>query len=75
MIKNSVKVNAFGRLIYVEWINDEWIAFYQSVEGKRWRAADLIIPADLDKDELVTYIADILHESATEMNPSVEVLE
>ena len=73
--KNIIKLNAYGRLIYVERVKAEWIAFFKSVEGKRWRAPDLIIPADLNRDEVVTYIADMLHELATERNPSVDVLE
>ena len=75
MKKDTVKLNAYGRHIYVERVNDEWVAFYKSSEGKRRRATDLIIPADLDRDEVVAYIADLLHESATERNPRVEVLE
>jgi hypothetical protein len=75
MKRDTIKLNAYGRYVSVERVKDEWIAFYKSVEGKRWRATDLIIPADLDRDEVVTYIADLLHESATERNPSVEILE
>jgi hypothetical protein len=75
MNNKAIKLNAYGRRIYIERVNDEWISFYQSIEGKRRRANDLIIPADLDRDEVVTWIADLLHESATERNPRVEVLD
>jgi hypothetical protein len=71
----KMKLNVYGRRILIERIDGEWIAFYQSVEGKRRRATDLVIPADFEKDEVVTWIGDLLHESATEKNSKVEILD
>ena len=70
-----MKLNVYGRRIDVERVNDEWVAFYIGMEGKRRKATDLIIPAHFEKDEVVTWIADLLHESATENNSSVEILD
>ena len=75
MTNHPIKLNAYGRQLHVERLNDEWIAFYQGAEGKRWRATGLVIPADLDRDHVATYIADLLHEAATESNPNVEELD
>lgn len=75
MSKDRMKLNVYGRLIYVERVNDEWLVYYQSVEGKRRRATSIVIPSDLDRSEVVTYIADLLHEFASESNSAVEVLD
>jgi hypothetical protein len=70
-----MKISVHGRIIFVERVNDKWVTFYQTIEGKRHRAANLIIPAEFNEDEVVTWIADLFHESATEQNPRVEILE
>lgn len=75
MKTKSIKLNAYGKRIDVEFIDGKWIAFYRGGDGKRMRAANLAIPPDLERDEVVTYIADLLHESATERNPDVTILD
>ncbi|WP_312474530.1 hypothetical protein ABFG95_02100 [Achromobacter sp. HNDS-1] len=41
----------------------QW-AVYQSVAGKRVRAGEIVIPADVAEDELATYLDDLYHEMA-----------
>ena len=75
MAKHQIRINAYGKPILIERNNEEWIAFYLSAEGKRRKARDIAIPPDLDQDGVVTYIADLLHESATDTHPDVEIME
>jgi hypothetical protein len=75
MSKKDIKLKAYGKRIDIEFTDGEWIAFYRAGDGKRMRASNLAIPPDLDRDRVVTYIADLLHESATERNPDVIILE
>ncbi len=75
MSKSTIKLKAYGKRIDIEFIDGEWIAFYIGGDGKRLRASNLAIPPDLDRDEVATYIADLLHESATERNPDVSILD
>lgn len=70
-----MKLKVYGRRMDVERIHDEWIAFYVGLEGKRRKATDLIIPAHFEEDEVVSWVADLLHELATEENTSVEIIE
>jgi hypothetical protein len=75
MTDGTIKLNAYGRRIDIEFINGEWIASYPGNDGKRLRATNLAIPASLDREQVVTYIADLLHESATGKHASVEILD
>lgn len=75
MTGDTIRLNAYGRHIEIQFVDGAWIASFRSSDGKRFRAPNLAIPADLDRDQVVTYIADLLHESATESNPNVVVLE
>jgi hypothetical protein len=59
----------------VERMEGEWIAFYPGNDGKRLRASDLVIPSELDESQVVTWIADWFHESATEKTSIIEILE
>lgn len=75
MSRTVIRLNAYGKLLDIEFADGEWIAFRRGNDGKRMRISNMVIPADLDHDEVVTYIADLLHESATERNPEVTILE
>ena len=39
----------------------QW-AVYQSVAGKRVRADEIVIPADVTEEELAAYLDDLYHE-------------
>ena len=49
----------------------EWDELVEQ-EGKRRPARDIVIPAGLAATEIQGYLADLLHEQATERHPTVE---
>ena len=66
-----IKVDAFGRRLHIERIDSGWVAFDVGNEGKRRKASDIVIPANLEASKLVGFLDDLLHESATERHPQV----
>lgn len=48
MCKERMKLNIYGGRIFVELVNDHWIAYYQKVEGKRRNAKVNVIAPGLD---------------------------
>jgi len=74
MTVNRIRLRVYGILIDVERVHGEWRAYYTGVEGKRRDARDIVIPAEISRDQIATYIADLLHERATERYPDVEEL-
>ena len=75
MTHSRLRLNAFGRLLDIERVDNKWIAFDRGHEGKRRRATDIAIPSSLKKGELTTYLDDLLHESATESRPTIVDLD
>ena len=55
----------------VEKINDRWQLFNRSSSGMRHLINDVVIPDELDTAEIVRFLADIYHESASEKYPDV----
>lgn len=55
----------------VERIDNQWIVFDKGNEGKRRRARDIVIPSSLKSAELITYLDDVPHESASEKCPNI----
>jgi len=74
MTVNRIRLKVYGVLIDVERVHGEWHAYYSGVEGKRRDARDIVIPAEINRDQVATYIADLLHERATKRYPNVEEL-
>ncbi len=70
----AMKINVFGRIVEVARDNGEWV-LYTLGEGKKRRENDIVIPADLNEKDVVTFIADIFHEFATPGNSEVKVLK
>jgi len=64
----------FGTLLAVEKQDGHWRAYYLGNEGKRRPAADILIPDELNYDEIVGYLDDLLHERATANHPRVTQL-
>ena len=59
-----MKFDIYGRFqIEVRRENNAWEA-YQITPGKRAKVDELVIPADLEADELATFLDDIYHEMA-----------
>jgi hypothetical protein len=71
MKNHRLSVNAFGRILDIERINHKWIAYDKGNEGKRRQAADIVIPSTLEKDDLITYLDDLLHEGASVQFPNI----
>ncbi len=59
-----MKFNIYGRFrIEVRRENDAW-AVYRSELGKRIMLNDVVIPSDIEADEIAIYLDDIFHEYA-----------
>lgn len=71
----TMKLSAYGRAIELQRDDDAWRAFDLGTEGKKRRAYDVIIPGDIPESEVITYLADLLHEHATARHPDIVVLE
>ncbi len=62
--------NVFGRIMAIERVEGRWNGYWMGTDGKR-RKAELAIPSDVERKELVQYLYDIYHESATPTNGDV----
>jgi hypothetical protein len=59
-----MKFDIYGRFqLEVVREDDSW-AVYRLAPGKRIRAGDLIIPPEVQPNEVATYLDDLFHESA-----------
>lgn len=59
-----MKFNIYGRFqVEVRRGNNSW-EVYRLEQGKRGRMNDVVIPGDLEEDEIPTYLDDIFHELA-----------
>jgi len=68
-----MKFNIYGRFqIDVRHENDSWVV-YRSELGKRTRLNDVVIPPNLEAQDLATYLDDIFHEYA-KIGGNVEVM-
>lgn len=64
------RFNVFGKLVLIRGGAGGWQAFYPGPDGKR-RPADFIVPDDIAGADLLEYLADLFHESATPRNNAV----
>ena len=70
-----MKMSVFGKIIEVNRTKEHWSVFYVGAEGKKRLAHDIIIPPELQEDELLEYVADLCHEWETKTNNKVERLK
>lgn len=66
-----MKLYVYGRKIEILRSNDKWSVFYLGNEGKKRTAHDIVIPPELEKDEIKIYMEDLLHEWATPSNNQI----
>lgn len=66
-----MKIDAYGNVLEIIKENGEW-AIYILGEGKKRRSFDIVIPSDLDEQNVILFLEDILHESATPENPRIK---
>ncbi|MES2854914.1 MAG: hypothetical protein V4692_03570 [Bdellovibrionota bacterium] len=68
-----MKLDAYGKKLEVLHENGQWVIYLLS-EGKRVRSNDLVIPSEFTKEEVISYLEDLLHEAATPENPKIKIL-
>lgn len=68
-----LRFDVFGREIAIERTTGGWRPLLVGSEGKS-RPADFNIPSTLDEDELLGYLDDLFHESASAACPRVRKL-
>jgi hypothetical protein len=71
----SIKLDVFGKHVLSMRTDKGWSIFYLSDDGKRRPARDIFVPEFVSESEIVTYLADLCHEWATEKNHSVRRLK
>lgn len=69
-----MKLNAYGKKLEVLWEDEAWV-IYELGDGKKRRSNDLYIPSEYSPDEVIGFLEDMLHESATPENPAIEIIE
>ncbi len=67
----GLQLNVFGREVLVQRGDDHWQVYYLGAEGKKRRANDIVVPADISIQEIPDYIADLCHEWASPRHNSV----
>ena len=70
-ILGYIKVNAYGRELAVLKEGESWQVFDIGNESKKRLAGDIRIPDSTDPAEVVQYLGDLLHESASDHHPAV----
>ena len=63
--------DVFGKKMSVHREGDDWLLFSESETGIRARVYDVVIPSDVNENELANYLDDIYHEYANEKHTSV----
>ena len=51
-----------------------WSTFFLGSDGKSRPADEIVVPAHITEDQVVTYFADLFHELATDEHPNVKRL-
>lgn len=60
----TMRFDIYGRFqVEVRRENDAWVVFRAEL-GKRARLHDVVIPSDLEADDVGTYLDDVFHEFA-----------
>ena len=71
MTSERMVFDVFGRRILVERTDGEWEAFHIEADGTSRPAKELVIPSELDEAGVERSLADLCHEWATAIQPSV----
>lgn len=72
---SRLEFDVFGHRIVVERRAGRWVALHPASDGKRRPIPDLVIPPDLEEEELGEYLADVRHEWATPESPEVKRID
>ena len=71
----SIKLDVFGRQVLTIRSDEGWRLFYLSADGKRRPVDDIMVPAFVTESEIVSFLADLCHESATDKHPEVRRID
>lgn len=66
-----IRFDVYGRRMGVERRDGAWRLYVLSDDGKRRAVHDVAVPPDLEASELLAWLADIYHESASPRHPDV----
>ena len=66
-----MKLSVYGRRLEILRKTDRWQILIAGSEGKKRVFTDIIIPASVEEDELISYLSDVCHEWATSTHPNV----
>ncbi|MFY8274927.1 DUF7661 family protein [Pseudoalteromonas sp. SSDWG2] len=66
-----IKFDVFGKQMSVIKKEHEWQLFNESDTGMRARVYDVIIPSDINEEELAQYLDDIYHEYSSDKHAKV----
>jgi hypothetical protein len=70
-----MRLNVYGRQVMAARSDEGWQLFYLSADGKRRPAVDIMVPAFVTESEIVSFLADLCHESATDKHPEVRRID
>lgn len=71
----SIKFDVYGKQVLILRTDRGWAVEYESGEGKKRPADDIVIPDFVSEAEIEQYLADLCHEWASERYPSVWRIE
>jgi hypothetical protein len=66
-----MRFDGYGQPMGAERRDGAWRLYVLSDDGKRRAVHDVAVPPDLEASELLTWLADIYHESASPRHPDV----
>ena len=70
-MQSRLRYAVYGRDLELRREGGAWAVYDLGNEGKIRPAQDVRVPPEVAPDELGVYLADLLHESATERYPGV----
>ncbi len=70
-MQNKYLFDVFGNRMSVSRNDGQWHLYKESATGIRARVYDVVIPPELNANELARYLDDIYHEYSSDKHPSV----
>jgi len=71
----SRRFEVFGRTVQITDSDSGWKAFYLGPDGKKRPAREIMVPPDVQEQELERYLGDLCHEWASARHPAVRRLD
>jgi len=70
-----IRFDVYGQRMAIERRDGAWRLHALSEDGKRRPVHEVAVPPDLEESDLLAWLADIYHESASPRHPDVVRLE